>query len=83
RYADAYDSLCPETRARVTEAQFTSQQAGQDPIRSYDVGTLDLASVDLAVPVSVTYADGRTGQLQAYLGQNEETGAFQVCSVEE
>jgi hypothetical protein len=83
RYAEAYDSLCPETRAQVTEAQFTSDQAGEEPIGAYRVGKLNLADVDLAVPVQVTYADGRTAQLRAYLGQNEETGAFQVCSVEE
>jgi hypothetical protein len=83
RYAEAYDSLCAETRSQVSEAQFTSEQAGQEPIRAYQVGSLDLASVDLAVPVDVTYSDGRTGQLQAYLGQNEETGQFQVCRVEE
>ena len=82
RYAEAYDSLCAETKTQVTEAQFTSDQAGQDPIRSYTVGDLPLTSVDLAVPVEVTYTDGSTGQLRAYLGQNRETGQFQVCSIE-
>jgi hypothetical protein len=83
RYAEAYDSLCAETKAQVSQAQFTSDQAGQEPIRSYTVGDLPLTSVDLAVPVDVTYTDGSTGQLRAYLGQNRETGQFQVCSVEE
>ena len=83
RYAEAYDSLCDQTKSHVTEAEFTSDQAGQEPIRSYRVGRINLASVDLAVPVSVTYTDGRTAQLQAYLGQDDETGRFQVCSVEE
>jgi hypothetical protein len=83
RYAEAYDSLCDDTKAQLTEAQYTSQQAGQQPIQDFSVGTIDLASVDLAVPVDVTYTDGRTARLQAYLGQDEETGEFQVCSVEE
>ena len=83
RYAEAYDSLCDQTKSQVSEAEFTSDQADQEPIRSYRVGEINLASVDLAVPVSVTYTDGRTAQLQAYLGQNDETGEFQVCSVEE
>jgi hypothetical protein len=83
RYTEAYAALCDERKAQISEAEFASQQAGRETISDWDVGTLDLTSVDLAVPVEVTYSDGRTGQLQAYLGQNEETGAFQVCSVGE
>jgi hypothetical protein len=65
------------------KAQYTTEQAGRQPIRDFRVGSLDLASVDLAVPVDVTYTDGRAARLQAYLGQSQETGEFQVCSVEE
>ncbi len=83
RYAEAYRSLCAETRASTTEAQFTSQVADDEPIAEYDVGTLDLASVDLAVPVDVTYENGRTARLRAFLGQNQQTGQFQVCSLQE
>ena len=83
RYAEAYDSLCDDTKAQLTEAQYTSQQAGRQPIQKFSVGTLDLASVDLAVPVDVTYTDGSTARLQAFLGQSEQTGEFQVCSLEE
>ena len=83
RYAEAYDALCDRTKAELTEAQYTSEQAGRQPIQDFRVGTMDLASVDLAVPVDVTYTDGSTARLQAYLGQNEKTGEFQVCSVEE
>jgi hypothetical protein len=83
RYTEAYGSLCPRSRARLTQEEFTSQQMEADPIRDYEVGTLNLANVDLAVPVEVTYADGRTEQLRAFLDQNRETGGFEVCSVEE
>ena len=82
RYADAYNSLCDRTKAQLSEAEFTSRQAQQEPIASYRVGEIDLTSMDLPVPVDVTYSDGGTGRLKAYLGQNE-TGEFQVCSVEE
>ena len=83
RYAEAYDALCDRTKAELTEAQYTSEQAGRQPIQDFQVGTMDLASVDLAVPVDVTYTDGSTARLQAFLGQSEQTGEFQVCSVEE
>ena len=83
RYAEAYASLCAQTRTSLSQAQFTSQVAAEKQIRAYEVGTLDLTDVDLAVPVDVTYADGATGRLQAYLGQNQETGQFQVCRLQE
>jgi hypothetical protein len=83
RYSEAYDALCDQTRARVTESQFTSDARTAEPIERFDVGEMDLTTVDLNVPVTVTYSDGRSAQLKAYLGQDRETGRFQVCSVEE
>jgi hypothetical protein len=52
-----------------------------DPELGWEVGDVNL--VRLAAPVTITYADGDTADLQAYLGQNRETGGFEVCSVEE
>ncbi len=83
RYADAYRSLCADARSAQSEAQFTSQVADDEPIEDFSVGTVDLTDPDLPVPVDVTYADGRTARLQAYLGQNPETGQFQVCRLQE
>ena len=81
RYDEAYDSLCSEARQAESEAEFTSRLATEDPITSYRIGTINLADVDLPVPVEVTYADGHTENLKAYLGQSRETGQFQVCSI--
>jgi len=83
RYGEAYDSLCAQAKATTTRSEFTADAQRAEPLQSWRVGDLDLASVELAVPVDVTYADGGTGQLNAYLGQSRETGQFQVCSVEE
>jgi hypothetical protein len=83
RYNAAYDSLCAEAKQQTTRAEFAAEAAALDPIEDYDVGTLDLTAEDLAVPVDVTYADGDTGRLTAYLGQSRQTGEFQVCSLEE
>ena len=83
RYAEAYDSLCAEAKQQTTRAEFVSEAATMEPIEDYDVGTLDLTAVELTVPVEVTYADGDTRRLTAYLGQNRQTGEFQVCSLEE
>lgn len=83
RYGEAYRSLCDSTRATVSEPQFTGQWQTSLPLRRWSIGTLDLADVTLAVPVDVTYTDGRTAQLEARMGQDRETGQLEVCSVEE
>src|SRR3954466_13328603 len=83
RYDEAYAALCSEARQAESQAEFTSRVATEEPIESYRVGELNLADVDLPVPVEVTYADGRTETLKAYLGQSRETGQFQVCSLGE
>jgi hypothetical protein len=81
RYGEAYDSLCADERAALTEAEFTSRVQTQEPITDWNVGDVDLTT--LGAPVDVTYADGRTAQLRARLGQNPETGGFELCSLAE
>ncbi|MFI7597412.1 hypothetical protein [Actinoplanes sp. NPDC049681] len=81
RYGDAYDMLCQKTKDSQTEAEFTSEVSDDEPIASYDVG--DLETIKLSAPVNVTYADGSTARLEAYLQQNRRTGRFEVCSIEE
>jgi hypothetical protein len=82
RYAEAYSSQCQDVKDNETQAEFTDRITEPDPIASYRVGDLDLTSVDLSVPVDVTYSTGDTAQLQVYLGQDRETGEFQVCGIE-
>ncbi|UQU63505.1 hypothetical protein COUCH_31540 [Couchioplanes caeruleus] len=81
RYGEAYDMLCQQTRDNETEAEFTSQVSAGEPIASFDVGDVEL--VQMSAPVDVTYADGSTARLRAYLAQNRRTGGFEVCRVEE
>jgi hypothetical protein len=83
RYGEAYNAQCQQVKDEETQAEFANRISSGDPIANYSVGDVDLASVDLAVPVQVTYTDGGTGQLQVHLGQDRETGAFQVCGIEE
>lgn len=83
KYDDAYAMLCPDEREHVTEAEFVDAEQSADAIASHRVGDLDLTSVDLTVPVDVTYTDGNTGTLQVHLAQSSDTGEFQVCGVEE
>jgi len=80
-WAKAYDMLCAEARTEENESQFTSRISTGERITGWEVGDVNL--VRLAAPVTITYADGDTADLQAYLGQNRETGGFEVCSVEE
>jgi hypothetical protein len=80
-WSQAYDQLCPQAKEQETEAQFTSRVSTEEPITAWDVGNVEL--VQLSAPVSVTYSDGDTADLRAYLGQNRQTGGFEVCRVEE
>jgi hypothetical protein len=83
KYDDAYGMLCQTEKDRQTQAEFVSSEEAAAPIKSHQVGDLDLAAVDLAVPVQVTYTDGQSGTLQVYLAQSSDTGEFQVCGVQE
>jgi hypothetical protein len=83
RYNEAYDAQCQDAKDQESRAEFASRLAEDEPIASYRVGDLSLATVDLAVPVDVTYNNGDTGRLSVYLGQDSSTGGFQVCGVEE
>jgi hypothetical protein len=80
-WSQAYRQLCDEARQKETESQFTSRVSTGELITSWEVGTVDM--VQLAAPVAVTYADGDTAELRAYLGQSRKTGGFEVCSIEE
>jgi hypothetical protein len=80
-WSQAYDQLCDQAQLRETEPEFTSRVSTGKLITAWDVGPVDL--VQATAPVTVTYADGDTADLRAYLGQNRETGGFEVCSVEE
>jgi hypothetical protein len=83
QYAEAYKSQCQEVKDRETQAEFTQRVTSTEPIASYRVGDVDLTSVELSVPVTVTYAGGTTADVQVNLGQDRETGEFQVCGIEE
>ena len=83
RYNEAYRSQCQEVRDRESQAEFTQRVTSTGPIESFAVGDLNPTSVDLAVPVTVTYTAGNTTNVRVYLGQDRETGEFQVCGIEE
>lgn len=80
-YPAAYDELCDERRDEQTEGEFVAEVADDPPIRSYRVGKVEF--VDASVPVTVTYNDGETAELRAYLGASTEAAGFRVCRIEE
>ena len=82
RYNEAYDEQCQQAKDRESRAEFAGRVAEEDPIASYRIGDISLTSLNQSVPVDVTYADGGTGQLYVSLGQNPQTGRYQVCGVE-
>jgi hypothetical protein len=81
RYDKAYAMLCREAKQDESPAEYRVRVSGMEPIVSYQLEKLDL--VNFAVPVDATYDNGDTGQLLAYLGQNQDTGAFEVCDLGE
>jgi hypothetical protein len=81
RYDKAYSLLCREAKQEESPAEFRVRVSGMEPITSYQLGKLDL--INFAVPVEATYDTGDTGELEAYLGQNQDTGAFEVCDLGE
>jgi hypothetical protein len=83
RFAEAYDSQCQEVKDQESQAEFTHRFDASNAVTAYRIGDVDLTSVDLNVPVEVTYAGGTTGQVEVHLGQSRDTGEFQVCGLEE
>ena len=80
-YDAAYDLLCDRAQNDETEAAFRRRVAAEDPIASWRFGDLNL--VTMALPFEATYDSGSTSSLEAYLGQDRETGEFEVCDIGE
>jgi hypothetical protein len=80
-WSQAYDMLCQKEKDAETESEFVRRVSAEEPIADYDVG--DVEFVQLSAPVEVTYTNGDTAELRAYLTQNRQTGGFEVCGVEE
>jgi len=80
-WSQAYDQLCETAKQEESESEFTSRVSTAELITSWDVGSVDLNGS--TAPVTVTYSDGDTAELRAYLEQNRSTGGFEVCSVKE
>jgi hypothetical protein len=81
RYDKAYSMLCRQAKQDESPAAYRTRVSGMEPIVRYTLDKLDL--INFAVPVHATYDTGDTGELEAYLGQNDDTGAFEVCDLGE
>jgi hypothetical protein len=88
RYDDAYDQLCEQEQQKQSEAEFT-REATDRQIVSHQIGDVTTGtSLEIVVPVTVTYADGRNGNLRVQLAQgeapeDENTAArLKVCGVQ-
>ncbi|WP_433302030.1 hypothetical protein ACQP2F_07860 [Actinoplanes sp. CA-030573] len=81
RYDAAYGMLCDETQQGESPAAFRSKVTAEPAIRSYTMGKFDLVS--WSVPVDAVYDNGDSAKLEAYLGVDSGTGAFEVCELGE
>lgn len=80
-YDAAYALLCARAQAVESPAQFRTRQAAEQQIVSWSMGDLNFSTFEL--PVDVTYDDGDTASLEADLGQDQTTGALEVCDIRE
>lgn len=78
-YGQAYDQLCEDAKRRESRQEFERRAAAEPQIVSYRVGSVDTTT--LTVPVDVTLAGGGQERQQVVLGQDQQTGAMEVCGV--
>ena len=83
RLDDAYAQLCEDAQQAESRAEFARRVGAEPAITSYEVGDIALTSVEPVVPVEVVRAGGATATLQVDLKQDQSTGQFEVCGVEE
>jgi hypothetical protein len=76
-WEQAYELRCEDDREDQSLAEFTQRESTQPQIEVYEVGDLD--TVEMTVPVRVTYADGTGEQLAVPVEQSSQTGRFEVC----
>jgi hypothetical protein len=81
KYDKAYDLLCDETQRNESQAEFRRRVSGEPVVRTYTMGKFDVLT--FSMPVDATYDNGTSAQLEAYLGSDPTTGAFQVCELGE
>lgn len=83
RYDEAYDALCPALRRQETASQFADRVAEEPEISRYDLQDVDLRTGRVILPVDVTYSGGTFATLRFELEQDQNTGEFEVCGVDE
>ncbi|MFF3856836.1 hypothetical protein [Micromonospora sp. NPDC002575] len=79
KYEQSYDALCDDAQRRESRQEFERRVAAEPQIDSYRVGDVD--TVNLTVPVSVTFSGGDRGDQEVTLAPDEQTGAMEVCGV--
>ena len=81
-FAGAYLQLCEQARDSESQTDFASRMAESEPLQSYRFYELSMG-IQIVLPVDLVYAGGDTVQAEAVLGQNTQTGEFEVCELEE
>ncbi|MFK3983944.1 hypothetical protein ACI2K4_26700 [Micromonospora sp. NPDC050397] len=79
-YGKAYDVLCDAAQRRESPREFEERVAEEPEIDSYRIGEVS-TTVDLVVPVGVTYASGNSDDLRVRLAQDGRTGQLEVCGI--
>jgi hypothetical protein len=77
KYGEAYDLLCDEQQARVSENTFAQRERGKPELSSYDLGEYDINLNQL--PVTERYRDGSTDQVTYQFANDPATAQLEIC----
>jgi hypothetical protein len=83
RLAEAYGMLCRHAKQAETQAEYEARVGAGAQLTSYRIGSSHLTTSGLSAPVDLAFADGDHEQARMDFEQNRDTGAFEVCGVEE
>ncbi|GAA4961852.1 hypothetical protein [Actinoplanes utahensis] len=81
-FGGAYEQLCQDARDTEAKADYVARMTDSEPLRSYSFRELTMG-IQIVLPVDLIYVGGDRVQAAAVLGQNTQTGEFEVCELEE
>ena len=80
KYDEAYDLLCDEEQAVVSQDRFETRERARKKISSYQIGEFDVYND--SVPVHESYRDGTTDDVKYFLKPDGKDAKLEICGRE-
>lgn len=80
KYDEAYDLLCDEEQASLSQDRFETRERSRKKISSYQIGEFDV--YDDSVPVREVYRDGTTDDVKYFLKPDSGDAKLEICGRE-